>query len=296
MKSIRNLIVCSAAAIAGLASTGQAGAQGAATAGGAGFPSIADIEKAAQTELQKSKRGDAPALPPKKASPTVPAPAPAAAIPLPRPVAPQALPSQLAPAPQQAATPAARAARLTSLLQQYGIDEPIPTEVLHGKLYVAVSLSIPEQTLKALVHQAAAAGAGVILNGFDGTLEKTIQRINRVLEEPLPVAQRASGMPQDMKAVPESLSDLSVRIAPHLFERFQITEVPAFVLVTPAGASDECRSSDCSGYMDFLHLSGDVSVAHALDAMARARPAYRASVGYFANRANLSTRVKKEAR
>jgi type-F conjugative transfer system pilin assembly protein TrbC len=291
MNSVRNLFACLASAVVALAGIGNSQAQSGTAVGS--FPSIKEIEKAAQSELQKAKPGEAaPSQPKKTISPAAAAPPAASSLPA-RPAAPLALPSPVA-MPQDASTPAARNARLTSLLQQYGLDEPIPLEVLHGRFYVAVSLSIPDRTLKTIIHQAAAAGATVIFNGVDGTLEKTLQRLNQLMEEPLPIAQRASGMPQDMKAWPEALSDLSVRIAPKLFERFQISEVPAFVLVMPAGASDACRNIECSGYNDFLHASGDVSLAHALDAMARARPAYRATAGYFANRLSLGPRVKKE--
>lgn len=251
------------------------------------FPSIEEIQRAAQPELHKRQPSAVPAPPlPAHANPSPPpAPPQAATQPAAGPAAPAAKD------PRQEAT-----ARLMALLRQYGAQDALPPQALRGSLFVAVSFSMPPETLRRLIQQTTAAGGSVILRGLDGSPVKTRERIVRIVGEPVQ-AQRNQGQPGAPElALPASLQAMSIRVSPRMFERFDIREVPAFVLVSPAGSHDDCKAPDCAAWRDFVSVHGDVSLAYAMDAIARMKPAYRAPAEYFAQRAGSSPAPTQEKR
>lgn len=128
------------------------------------------------------------------------------------------------------------------------------------QLYLFVSFSMPEVTLKRLLRQAIVANATLVLRGLvEGDLAKTKEKIAEVLET---------------DAMGHSAIQGGFAIDPTLFERFQITAVPTFVLTNaPAG---RCTENHCPA-PDHARLSGDITLAYALETMAREAPAMRNS-------------------
>lgn len=246
------------------------------------FPTLEEIQRAAKPELKKGEVA-APAVPAatlalpqqaqaRSASPTV------------------TLPSAIQPRTPMAATPTreeARSeytARLMALLKQHGAAPSLPVSVLRGGLYVAISFSMPEETIRRLVYQATAAGGRVLLRGFDGSPKRTRDRLMKIIGETSVSAAQGGKPPGGASMPPAGLEHMSVRIAPKLFERFDIREVPAFVLISPPGARDDCVDQTCAAYKDFVAIYGDVTVPHALESIGRMRPSFRASAEYFGKR------------
>ncbi|WP_167772894.1 type-F conjugative transfer system pilin assembly protein TrbC [Ramlibacter humi] len=243
-----------------------------AQADGAGqFPAIEEVLRAAERKLGR------PVDPANPASKPVPNPASRTAATAPAPSAGTLPGVPPRAAPQGAPDPAAQGAKLAAMLKQYGVKQELPTPVLHGKLYVAISFSMPEESLRRLFAQARAAGATVILRGLHRNSGKATQeRFAQLLAPPQGV--KAGGRPQPG-------GGMSLRASPKSFERFGIREVPAFVLVPPRGAQDDCRTPACPGYGDFAVATGDVSVSYAMEAIGRARPDLRPAAEFFARRA-----------
>lgn len=234
-----------------------------------------ELSRAAEVELRKGGVATPGAVVRVLPSPALKPPTAVAAPPA------SALPQEVLkqPNPRDAAS-----ARLTDLMQQYGVSQPLPVSVLKGSLYVAVSFSMPEETVRKLIYQATWAGAGVILKGFDGTPARTRDRIMRIVGEARATPAVPAGQPVNAMTFPKGLENISVRVAPKLFDRFDIREVPAFVLVSPKGSHDDCRNADCEAYKDFVTVQGDVSVAHALETIGRLRPGFRSSADYYTKR------------
>jgi type-F conjugative transfer system pilin assembly protein TrbC len=255
------------------------------------FPTLEEMQRAAQPELQKGGR---PVI--MSPSATYPAPQQARQATLeavvPPMATPQSLPAQRAA--QAPASPDQASAKLMTLLRQYGVEEMLPVSVLRGSLYVAVSFSMPEPTLRRLIHQTTAAGGAVILRGFDGSLTKTKDRIVGIVGEPPTSGSGKNTAQANALSLPTALETMSVRIAPKLFERFDVREVPAFVLVSPSGSHDDCRDAACPAYKEFAAVQGDVSVSYAMEAIGRMRPSYQAPAEYFRKRAALSPTPGKE--
>lgn len=142
-----------------------------------------------------------------------------------------------------------------------GQPQPSPMGERHGpQLYVFVSFSLPEITLKRLLTQARRIDASLILRGLvDDDLGKTKAKITQLLEADAQGNTRING---------------GFAIDPTLFEHFNITQAPSFVL-TDAPAT-RCTESDCAS-IDHARLSGDIPIDYALETMAREAPAMKAS-------------------
>lgn len=114
-------------------------------------------------------------------------------------------------------------------------------------LFVLISLSIPAASLEQLAAQAGKAGATLVLRGvIDGSLNKT--------------AEWAAGI---IRKHP----DAQFQIDPGLFRRFDVTQVPAFV-VASQGADASC-GGNCPAGAAYARVAGDVTLDYALDYLAK---------------------------
>ena len=124
---------------------------------------------------------------------------------------------------------------------------------------VLVSFSMPESSLKGLLEEAARIGSPVVLRGLkDGSMRATVDALLALHG----IDPKASRPPEGMEG--RTLPGLA--IDPTVFRRFRIEAVPAFVVaaepVPPCGR-DGCPTPP------HLVVRGDVSLAYALDVMAR---------------------------
>jgi len=128
------------------------------------------------------------------------------------------------------------------------------------QLYVFVSTSMPDITLKRLLVQASRIKGSLILRGLvEGHMGKTKQKIMQLLEADVMGNTQIDG---------------GLSIDPTLFERFDISQVPSFVLTnTPA---ERCNKTGCPS-TDYARLSGDTTIEYALETMAREAPAMKQS-------------------
>lgn len=115
-------------------------------------------------------------------------------------------------------------------------------------LFVLVSLSMPPASLDRLAAQAGKAGATLVLRGVvDGSLTKTAEMTAAVIRQH-PGAQ--------------------FQIDPTLFRRFNVDQVPTFVMAAPTAQGQTC-GKDCGAQGTFVRVSGDVTLDYALDHLAR---------------------------
>lgn len=142
------------------------------------------------------------------------------------------LPSLLAPSP-------------ADIAKRYG-----PALQPEAALFVLVSLSLPQASLDRLAAQAGKAGATLVLRGVvDGSLTKTAEMTADVIRQH-PGAQ--------------------FQIDPTLFRRFNVDQVPTFVLSTSAPAiPGQTCGKDCDAQGTFVRVSGDVTLDYALEHLAR---------------------------
>lgn len=113
--------------------------------------------------------------------------------------------------------------------------EPSEDEVRYPRLLVFVSFSMPLQALKALGSQVNAVGGKLVLRGLvGGNFKKTAEKLKAFREE--------------------------ILIDPTLFESYEITSVPTFVLRSEGKSKVEDNSYD--------RLTGNVSLRYALEQFA----------------------------
>ena len=147
------------------------------------------------------------------------------------------------------------------LNQAQGQPELAPTDQKTGpQLYVFISTSMPDITLKRLLVQASRIKGSLILRGLvEGDMSKTKQKVMQLLEADAMGNTQING---------------GLSIDPTLFERFDIAQVPSFVVTnTPA---ERCSKSGCPS-TDYARLSGDTTIEYALEIIAREAPAMRES-------------------
>ncbi len=123
------------------------------------------------------------------------------------------------------------------------------------KLYAFVSFSLPAQSLKRLSDDAARAGAMLVLRGYVNG--DSIRSTTRALHALIGEAGRSAW-----------------QIDPPAFERYAIESAPTYVLARHANNDPQ----------DFVSVSGDVSLAYALERIAHERPAYAATAAVFRKR------------
>jgi conjugal transfer pilus assembly protein TrbC len=117
------------------------------------------------------------------------------------------------------------------------------------QLIVFASLSMPKDSLKALIHDTAKAGGSVVFNGFPNNSMKQFQ--------------------QGVMQVVDRQSDFgNVGIDPRLFRAFQVTSVPSFVVVT--SDFDLCDGLACRTQVPpYDTMSGNVTLDYVLDTFAK---------------------------
>lgn len=146
------------------------------------------------------------------------------------------------------------------IAQQYSAQ----TKALHPQennhLLVFVSFSLPEETLKRLADQVGKANGVMVLRGFkEGSLKKTVQAIERM-----------------------GLTHGNIKIHPQAFTQYRIAVVPSFVLAkAPAQSLDQ---EGCALPEDYVSVSGDTSIAFALEAIERQTPAFAPQAAMYLTR------------
>lgn len=116
------------------------------------------------------------------------------------------------------------------------------------QLFIAVSFSMPPETLLRLSQQAAKVGAHLVLRG--------------VINNSLPKTAEATAA--FIKRVP----GLQFDIDPTVFRRFGIRQVPAFVIKRDNQELKSC-SAECDASDYFVSVAGDVSLDYALEHFSR---------------------------
>jgi len=125
-----------------------------------------------------------------------------------------------------------------------------------SRLLVFISASVPRASLRRLARDAVLADATLVLRGVVGEgFPDTAAFMRDVL-----------GGDEGPKA--------RALIDPTLFTRYGVTTVPAMVL-TPEGACVAGPRRCPESVPRHVHVAGDVTLAYALDYIARTRPAYR---------------------
>lgn len=141
----------------------------------------------------------------------------------------------------------------------------IPDELSSGpRLWVLVSLDLPAGSLRRLLQQAGRAHVALTLRGFQaGSLRKTVAAI-----------QRLAGR-----------SPVNIQIDPRPFDRFDIQQVPSFVLSTasePACTAGRCATPAAND--TYIKTAGDVTLDYALQYMRREAPEYAADLDRYLQR------------
>ena len=130
-------------------------------------------------------------------------------------------------------------------------------------LFIFISLSMPQATLRRLVEQAAHARASVFVRGFSGnSLRTTVAQVQELIGH----------------------RDVAIQIDPQAFERFGVERVPSFVLVRDSTRPVSCASGICAPAEAFLRTTGDVSLDYALEYMQRRAPSFAKVAASFLRR------------
>jgi len=123
------------------------------------------------------------------------------------------------------------------------------------QLYVFVSFSMPDITLKRLLTQVERIDGSLILRGLvDDSMAKTKNKITELMEAD------ANGHTHFKNGF---------AIDPTLFQRFDINQVPSFVLTSQPAA--RCNNEGCPS-SDYVRLSGDSTLEYVLETMVRESP------------------------
>jgi len=133
-------------------------------------------------------------------------------------------------------------------------------------LRIFVTLAMPEASLKLVAAQAAKAQAPIVIRGLKNeSLTVTLAAVQRIIGQ-TPVAWQ---------------------IDPPAFARYRVDRAPAFVLLRQGAASADDNSAckaGCERPEAFVSVAGDVSLAYALQFIARSRPAFAAEAGRYLKR------------
>lgn len=132
---------------------------------------------------------------------------------------------------------------------------------------VFISFSMPDASLKAILHDAALTGAQVMLRGLvNGSLPDTAKRMTGLVPATGKAgADQASADKVDAGTAGKPANDAGMGIDPTLFERLDIREVPVFVL--PLEPVQACAGSSGCPAFRHIRITGDVSLAYALEKM-----------------------------
>lgn len=151
---------------------------------------------------------------------------------------------------------------LNGLVRQYNAKIRPPSPSGKNDLLVFVSLSMPEGSLMRLAQQAERTGAVLVLRGLkNNSLKETTEAIRKY----------------------EQKTKATWQINPPAFTKFNVKSVPAFVLAK----ADQALSPGVDGCADpgaYAAVSGDVSLDFALEAIARAKPAFETEAQMYLNK------------
>lgn len=140
----------------------------------------------------------------------------------------------------------------------------LPVSAERGlSLYVFVSFSMPDASLKALIEQGELAGAPVVLRGLvNNSIAETMATVRALYDD---------DRSQESGAV----------IDPTLFQRFGIDQVPAVVVAEQAAKA--CTLDDCAT-PKHVKIAGDVPLRYALERISMAEPEFRGQLQILMNK------------
>jgi conjugal transfer pilus assembly protein TrbC len=137
-------------------------------------------------------------------------------------------------------------------------EETAAQRVTEG-LLVFVSFSMGDEALRKAIHDVSLVGGTAVLRGFkDDDIKKTAAAIAALKEK--------SG---------------NVQINPNAFIKYKVQTVPTVVLVTAEGGIN-LDSQGCALPDKFIKVSGDVTLAYALEQIATKSPKFGAMATRFA--------------
>jgi conjugal transfer pilus assembly protein TrbC len=173
---------------------------------------------------------------------------------------------QPAPPPPRMTLPAAQPPTDIEALARAGarLGQAAATASAPVPLRIFVTLEMPRASLQLLADQAARSGAVLVLRGL-----------------------KANSMRETLAAVSGLIGDRQVAwvIDPEAFARYRVERAPTFVLsLDDRGDTATSCGSDCRTPAAFASVSGDVSLDHALEILARQRPDAGALVAPMLNR------------
>jgi conjugal transfer pilus assembly protein TrbC len=165
--------------------------------------------------------------------------------------------AQAVPAPPRVNLPSTAAPTDIEVLARAGARLASPGAQTTGAspLRIFITLGMPRASLQLLTDQAARSGAVLVLRGL-----------------------KANSMRETLAAVSSLIGERQVAwvIDPEAFARHRIERAPTFLLSLDdrADTATSC-GTDCRTPPAFVSVSGDVSLDHALDTLARQRPEAR---------------------
>lgn len=168
--------------------------------------------------------------------------------------------AQPVPAPPRVNLPSTAAPTDIEALARAGarLGSPSAQVTTASPLRIFITLEMPRASLQLLTDQAARSGAVLVLRGL-----------------------KANSMRETLAAVSSLIGERQAAwvIDPEAFARHRIERAPTFVLSLDdrADTTTSC-GTDCRTPPAFVSASGDVSLEHALDTLARQRPEARTLV------------------
>jgi conjugal transfer pilus assembly protein TrbC len=161
---------------------------------------------------------------------------------------------QPVPAPPSVTPPAAAPLTDIEALARAGarLGQAAATASAPAPLRIYITLEMPRASLQLLTDQAARSGAVLVLRGL-----------------------KANSMRETLAAVSGLIGERQVAwvIDPEAFARYRVERAPTFVLNLDDRAEPGAScGSDCRTPTVFVSVSGDVSLDHALETLARQRP------------------------
>jgi conjugal transfer pilus assembly protein TrbC len=165
--------------------------------------------------------------------------------------------AQPVPAPPRVNLPPAAAPTDIEALARAGarLGNPFGQTPAASPLRIFITLEMPRASLQLLTDQAARSGAVLVLRGLKGnSMRETLAAVSSLIGE----------------------RQVAWVIDPDAFARYRIERAPTFLLSLDdrADTATSC-GTDCRTPPAFVSVSGDVSLDHALDTLARQRPEAR---------------------
>lgn len=149
---------------------------------------------------------------------------------------------------------------ILDIAKQYSAQTNAVNAQENNNLLVFVSFSLPEPILKRLADQVAQAKGVMVLRGFkEGSLKKTVQAIERM-----------------------GLTQGNIKIYPQAFTQYRIAAVPSFVLAKSQG--QPLDQEGCALPEDYVSVSGDTSLAFALETIERQASAFASQAAMYLTR------------